>query len=571
MPGRHAEREADDGRGDQRHEQRRDGAARRGRFDEDGAEHAEQQHPAHQPPERTDEVGDDRECDRGGERDPKHGEGRLLDVEPPDLVEVRPAPDREPGRDQRDPNPERYGRGGLEEDEGPPPGERRDDERDGEQGEAVVGELPARLEPARKRPEQPDQRALEGRRRVHRDQQPETGERGDQEEDVRRPAEPALTARGGEHPGGNVSARGARRRHRASLRGAAAAGVSDTKSDTETPHTLPPMAEASAPEERSWGTRLARWPLGIVQNLVRAVPAAIDGFFRDRLTQHAAGIAYRVLFSLVPLTIVLVSIVGIALHDEARKQDVIDEIVSHLPFTEEGSTTVEEAITRLASPTSAFGLVSLLVFFWASSGMMGAVRTGLEAALRVEPDRRRPAARAKLVDLILVAGAGALLLAMVAVTVAAQVVTRLVGGAAGAVGLEGGVFAEVLRIAVPLVVATVVVMLLYRFVPARRLRFGDAVVGGIVTGLLLLAISAASAFVYDQVAGLSVVYGSITALLVFLYSVYLYASALLFGAELAAAWSAPPDAGPSEPIRDQARRAVLGLLVRQKPPDPPPR
>src|SRR6185369_6829176 len=272
------------------------------------------------------------------------------------------------------------------------------------------------------------------------------------------------------------------------------------------------MAEASVPDEPSWVARAVRWPLGVVQNLVRAVPAAIDGFFRDRLTQHAAGIAYRVLFSLVPLTIVLVSLVGTVLHDE------VTEIVSHLPFTEEGSNSVEEAITRLASPTSAFGLVTLVVFFWASSGMMGAVRTGLEAALRVEPDRRRPAARAKLVDLILVAGAGALLLAMVAVTVVAQVVTRLVGGAAEAVGLEGGLLPELLRLAIPLVIATIVVMLLYRFVPARRLRFGDAVAGGIVTGILLLAISAASAFVYDKVAGLSVVYGSITALLVFLYS-----------------------------------------------------
>jgi len=152
----------------------------------------------------------------------------------------------------------------------------------------------------------------------------------------------------------------------------------------------------------------------------------------------------------------------------------------------------------------------------------------------------------------------------------AQVVTRLVGGAAEAVGLEGGLLPEVLRIAVPLVVATVVVMLLYRFVPARRLGFGDAVVGGVVTGLLLLAISAASAFVYDKVAGLSVIYGSITAVLVFLYSVYLYASALLFGAELAAAWSAPPEEGPSEPILLQVRRAVLGLFVRQEPPTRPP-
>ena len=310
---------------------------------------------------------------------------------------------------------------------------------------------------------------------------------------------------------------------------------------------------------------MARWPLGIVQNLVRAVPMAIDGYFRDRLSQHAAGIAYRVLFSLVPLTIVLVTIVGVVLQDDARRDQVVDEIVSHLPFTEEGTTNIEDAITRLASPTSAVGLISLVLFFWGSSGMMGAVRTGLEAALRVDPLGRRPAARAKLVDLILVAGAGVLLIAVIVLAILAQVVTRLVGGAAEAVGLEGGLLPEVLRIAVPLVVATVVVMLLYRFVPARRLGFGDAVVGGVVTGLLLLAISAASAFVYDKVAGLSVIYGSITAVLVFLYSVYLYASALLFGAELAAAWSAPPEEGPSEPILLQVRRAVLGLFVRQEP------
>ena len=330
------------------------------------------------------------------------------------------------------------------------------------------------------------------------------------------------------------------------------------------------MAEAPAPEERSFGVRMARWPLGIVQNLVRAVPMAIDGYFRDRLSQHAAGIAYRVLFSLVPLTIVLVTIVGVVLQDDARRDQVVDEIVSHLPFTEEGTTNIEDAITRLASPTSAVGLISLVLFFWGSSGMMGAVRTGLEAALRVDPLGRRPAARAKLVDLVLVAGAGVLLIAVVVLAILAQVVTRLVGGAAEAVGLEGGLLPEVLRIAVPLVVATVVVMLLYRFVPARRLGFGDAVVGGVVTGLLLLAISAASAFVYDKVAGLSVIYGSITAVLVFLYSVYLYASALLFGAELAAAWSAPPEEGPSEPILLQVRRAVLGLFVRQEPPTRPP-
>jgi membrane protein len=196
--------------------------------------------------------------------------------------------------------------------------------------------------------------------------------------------------------------------------------------------------------------------------------------------------------------------------------------------------------------------------------MMASLRTGLEAALEVE--HRRPAVRAKLVDLVLVAGAGALLLASVAITVVTQVVVRVAGDVGEYVGLEGGWLGEALGVAVPLVVVTVVVMLLYRFVPARRLRFRDAVAGGVVTGLLLLAISAASAFVYDQVAELSVIYGSITAVLVFLYSVYLYASAILFGAAFAGGWAAPPASGPAAPLREQVRRAVSGLFVRQAPP-----
>ena len=324
------------------------------------------------------------------------------------------------------------------------------------------------------------------------------------------------------------------------------------------------MSEARTLGEGSWVSRLARWPLEILRKLVRVVPIAIDGYFADRLVQHAAGIAYRVLFSLAPLAIILVSILGVVLRDDVRREDMVDLIVGWLPVTEEGSNTVEDAITKLASPTSAVGIISLLVFFWAATGMMASIRTGLEAALRVE--RRRPAARGKLVDVVLVAGAGALVILMIAVTVVAQVVTRFVDDAAEVVGFEGGLLAELLRAAIPLLVTTVIVMLLYRFVPSRRLRFGDAVAGGIVTGVLLLVISAASAVVYDRVAELSVIYGSITVVLVFLYSVYLFASALLFGAEVAAAWSAPPAEGPPEPLRDQVRRAVLGLFVHQEPP-----
>ena len=316
-----------------------------------------------------------------------------------------------------------------------------------------------------------------------------------------------------------------------------------------------------------WPIRLVRWPLKLLRTLARVLPQAVDGYFADRCGQHAAGIAYRVLFSLVPLSIVLVAIFGIVLRNHGLRQDVIDEIVKALPLSESGSADVTRAIEKLASPATAFGLVSLLVFGWAATGMMASLRAGLEVAMRVQ--RGRPAVRGKLVDVILIVGAAALVLGAVLLNLAMQVLANGVEHPLDRLGLDGGLLGQGVRNGVPLLVTTGVVLLLYRFVPARRLKLGDALAGAIVTALLLFAISLVSSVIYDRTSSLNVIYGSLTVALVFLYSVYLYASALLLGAEVAAAWSRP-QTGPDEPLSRQIRRVALGLFVHQDVPTPPP-
>ena len=323
------------------------------------------------------------------------------------------------------------------------------------------------------------------------------------------------------------------------------------------------MGDVGAPPGSSRAAGLALWPLRVVHELVGILPSAVDGYFAHRLPQHAAAIAYRVLFSLVPLAIVLVSVFGLVLQNDEVREDVIDSIVDWLPVSEEGGQDIEQAITNIASPASALGLLSLVLFAWASTGMMAAIRNGLETAMDVQ--RSRPAARAKLVDFVLVAAAGALVLVAVGLSLASQVLRDLTAW----LGLDGGLTDAGTRIGFSVVISTIAVILLYRFVPAAGLRFRDAVAGSFVTALLFLAISAASAFIYEKTTRLSVIYGSITVALVFLYSVYLYASALLFGAGVAAAWSRPPQ-GPGGPLLVQVRRAIVGLFVhREQPPDQP--
>ena len=302
--------------------------------------------------------------------------------------------------------------------------------------------------------------------------------------------------------------------------------------------------------------------MSIASTLGRAASEAGRCYYADRCPQQAAGIAYRVLFSIAPLAIVLVSVFGLVLQDDDVRDNVVDTIVDALPVSAAGRKDVEDAITSIATPASAVGLVSLLVFAWAATGMMTALRQGLESAMSVT--EARPLARGKLVDLVLVVGAAALVLVTAGLAVLGGLVEKASGRVAEATGLHASTLARGLLHGASFALSIVVVMLLYRFVPARGLRIRDGLAGAIVTALLLQVISFASGWTYAKATSLSVVYGSLTAALVFLYSMYLYSSALLFGAELAAAWSRPPT-GNGTPLLVQLRRAALGLFVARKP------
>ena len=308
--------------------------------------------------------------------------------------------------------------------------------------------------------------------------------------------------------------------------------------------------------------RILRWPVAIATKLARVLPEALQRFYADRCTQQSAGIAYRVLFSIAPLAIVLVSIFGLVLQDDSVRDDVVNTIVDWLPVSPEGTQNVEDAITSIATPVSAVGLISLVLFAWAASGMMTAIRQGLEAAMHVTESR--PMAHGKLVDLVLIVGAAVLVLVTAGLTLLAKFLQSSSGSIADATGLSAGTLVGLLLHGAAFGLSVAIVLLLYRFVPARGLSVRDGLAGAIVTGLLLQLIALASAWTYERATRLSVIYGSLTAALIFLYSIYLYSAALLVGAEVAACWAQPPPTEPGPPIRTQVKDAVLGLFVKPR-------
>lgn len=307
--------------------------------------------------------------------------------------------------------------------------------------------------------------------------------------------------------------------------------------------------------------RFIRGPADIALGVVRALPRAVEDLFRDRCPQYAASIAFHVLFSLFPLTILLVSIFGLVLQDDDVRARFLDELYDVLPVSRSGEEDVRDQIEQIASPLSALGLVSFVALLWGASGMMASIRIGLEAAMKVE--RGRPAAHAKLLDFLLVGISGLLVLMVIGISAFTAFFGRVLGDAFDAVGIDASPSGFLLRDGLQLALIAVMTLLLYRVVPARKLRRSAALAGAVFTavGIWGAAKLLSTAFDFTRY---NVIYGSLAGVMTFLFFVYVVALILLLGAEFAHAWSQPPGP-PGPPLRTQIKSALLGLVRYEEP------
>ena len=329
---------------------------------------------------------------------------------------------------------------------------------------------------------------------------------------------------------------------------------------------------------RHWWAVHLRWWHDDVLLLMRRT---LREFRDDYCTQLAAGISYYVLFSIFPLAILAISISGLILTDDSIRADVVEELFDVLPLSQdEGREDLERAVDSVATGLSAIGLVSILGLLWAASGMMGAVRHALDEAWDLH--YRRPYMRAKLIDLLMVMAVGLLVGASIATTVFLQVARRISDGVSDFLGpLSAGadVGIEIIAVLVPLTVSFAAFSFIYKVLPSVRTRWREIWPGALLAALLFEVVKNGFAFYLRYFGNYDAVYGSLGAVLAFLFFVYVSANILLLGAEMAAEWPrvmhghydeelARGEGGTSAPWWRRLLAGLLGLVrADDEPPD----
>jgi membrane protein len=268
---------------------------------------------------------------------------------------------------------------------------------------------------------------------------------------------------------------------------------------------------------------------------------SVRKFFEHRMTTYAAALAYRGLFGLFPLMLILVVLVGVfglpdffdRLIGSVSSQQVPQQLE---PVVEQGreqgqplQRMVEQAQERAAGELLFFGLA---VALWSVSALARTLIEAFNTAYEVTESRsgwKRGA---------LSVAFGPVLALMAIVSVGLMLIgPQLVERIAEVIGLDelGVLLWGWLRLPVALLMLAAVLSLVYRFGPDTRQRFRSVVVGAAFAVALWAISSVGFSFYLANFADYGLTYGSLGAALGLLFYLYLSASVVLLGVEVNAA------------------------------------
>ena len=218
-------------------------------------------------------------------------------------------------------------------------------------------------------------------------------------------------------------------------------------------------------------------------DIVPLAKKAVKAWIDDRAPSMGAALSYYTVFSIAPLLLIVIAIVGVVLGNDAAQTAVVAQLQALLG--EQIGDVVTGMLQHVDRPgqgaiAAAVGVVALVV---GATTVFAELQDDLDRIFE-SPDRPAPSGlwgwlRARILSLGLVLTAGFLLL-----------VSLLVSTALAALGEWFGSFgawqllAKALNFALSFGLVTAIFALMYRYMPQGRTEWRDVWIGAAVTALL---------------------------------------------------------------------------------------
>jgi len=257
----------------------------------------------------------------------------------------------------------------------------------------------------------------------------------------------------------------------------------------------------------------------------------------DDLFFLAGGVAYNILLAGVPFFLLLIAGIGYVLNkpDADSTRDVLEFMGRLLPAGPgDGRSFLDPILRDVVRTRGRVGLLSAGAFVWFSTRLFGTLRSVLQRVFTVGKDRGIVVG--KLYDVAYTLLASALMVAYL--TLSAYL--ALMGNRGTQILREIGVNATVMggvEYALGRVVAFAVVVAIffsiYKFIPAGRVPWRQALVASMTTGVLFELARSAFVLLVQRANPASLYTGTLAALVIVVFWVYYAALLFVIGGEVA--------------------------------------
>jgi membrane protein len=275
--------------------------------------------------------------------------------------------------------------------------------------------------------------------------------------------------------------------------------------------------------------------------------ASFEQWSKHKAPRLGAALAFYTLLSLAPLLLVLVSVVGMVLGDQAAKTDIIGQVQALVGM--QGARAAQALLEGSRDTTqgiiaTAFGVLTLL---FGASGVLIELRDALNTIWEVPtPElsglkKISSFVKERLFSFALVLAVGFLLVVSLAVSTGIAALSTFSASYLPAHELV----LHVLNFVVSFVTITGLFSAIYKFLPDVRIEWRDVILGGAVTSVLF-TIGKLALGIYLGKASFASTYGAAASIVVLIVWVYYSAQIFFLGAEITQTFA---NCYSSQPVR----------------------
>ena len=245
----------------------------------------------------------------------------------------------------------------------------------------------------------------------------------------------------------------------------------------------------------------------------------------DDLPALSAQITYYLILAFFPFLIFLINLVSFT---PVSDKILITNFNTFLP-NETGALLKNILVQTLQAKSKTLLFLGMIGSLWAASNGVSAIMKGLDKVYDIKEDRNY----IKLSSIALISTIGLSIMIMISliIIVFGEVFGDYVFGLFGATTLFSVIWLF-LRYSIPLILMFITFSLLYIYVPNKRLKFKNVIIGTVFTTVGWITTSLIFAFYVNNFSNYEKIYGSVGGVIALISWLYISTLIILIGGEL---------------------------------------